>query len=288
MIKSIRISNRITNREGSFKQYLNEISEIGVFTPEEEYECAKRASDGDEEAIEELIKHNLRFVVSVAKQYENQNVTLEDLVNEGNIGLILAVQNYKPSTGFKFITYAVWWIRKLILEYLGKNSKMIRLPANRVNEISKYNQEINKLEQKYGRNIGAFELLDELSEGKTDDEILELSKDISQLETIVSFKLDSLDCPVNEDSEISFYEKLSDTKIKSTDFLVNEADLKSRINLALNILKPRDREIMVRIFGLNGHEEMPLKDIGEDFGLTTEMIRQIKIKSLKKIKNMFV
>jgi RNA polymerase primary sigma factor len=282
MMKALRISTKITNRDsGSFKQYLNEIASIEMFTPEEETICAQKAASGDKEAFDEMVRRNLRFVVSVAKQYERTDIPLEDLVNEGNIGLIMAVKAYRPNTGFKFITCAVHWIRKMILEYLAKHGRIVRLPSNKITGLSKYNQKAIQLEQKYGRTVDSSEIAKELS--KT----MELSE-INDLEGISSMHFESLDNMVNEnESGASMYEMVSDNNIKPTDHLVTDADLKLRISRAMTVLKPRDRNIMISLFGLDGGTPMTLKEVGEKVGLTREMVRQIRERSLKALHSSF-
>lgn len=279
-MKSLRINQRFTNKESnSFKQYLNEISEIKMFSPQEELECSIKASNGDRRAIDELIKRNLRFVVSVAKQYETPNVPLEDLVNEGNIGLMMAVENYKPNTGFKFITYAVFWVRKLILEYLAKNSRLVRIPSNKVNGISKLNQYINHLEQKLGKSVDISELVEEYGN--------EISKEeISELQNLSTFKFDSLDNTLNDtENSLTLAEIISDNNIDPSDYLVSSQYDKKAIDKLLNNLKPRDKQIMIALFGLDGSAPLTLKEVGEEVGLTREMVRQIRKKSLEKLKN---
>lgn len=282
-MRSIRISSKITNRESnSLKNYLNDISAITMFTPEEEAECAKKASNGDRKAIDELIKRNLRFVVSIAKQYESTNCSLEDLINEGNIGLTIAAEKYNVTTGFKFISYAVFWIRKLMLEYIAKNGRLVRIPSNKVNNLFKFNQKINELEQKYGRNIQLSELIDELGSIMSIDEIREL-------ENISSTKFDSLDEYIGDgDSKVSLYEMVSDEFISPTDHQTNQSDLKKQLYKSLDTLKPRDKNIMISLFGLDGSTPLTLKEVGEQVGLTREMVRQIKEKSLKTIKKSFI
>ena len=161
-MKQLKISTKLTNRDiHSFNQYLKEISDIDVFTPEQEAICTEKACKGDQDAIDELVRRNLRFVVSVAKQYATPMNPLEDLVNEGNIGLMLAAQKFRPEMGFKFISYAVWWVRKIIMEHLTKNGRMVRLPANKVNSLSKLDKQIHLLEQKLGRNVSIIEVVEE-------------------------------------------------------------------------------------------------------------------------------
>ena len=282
-MKNIRITERFTKREtGSFKQYLNEIADIEMFTPAEEAECSLRAENGDKKAIDELVKRNLRFVVSVAKQYEAANAPLEDLVNEGNLGLIMAAQQYKVSTGFKFITYAVFWIRKMIMEYLAKNGRIVRLPSNKISGLSKLNQHIGELEQKLGRSVDLSEVIEEYGTKFSKEEI-------SELENISMLSFESLDSAMDEsEGGSNLYEIIENENASPSDHLITNQDLKKRIKNALGILKPRDRAIMVDLFGLEGNTPMSLKEVGEKVGLTREMVRQIREKSLKKLKDVYI
>jgi len=282
-MKGIRITNKITNRENdSFKKYLNEISEIKMFTPEEEAECAKRASNGDKTAIDEMVRRNLRFVVSVAKQYESPNLSLEDLVNEGNIGLILAVQHYNVSTGFKFISYAVWWVKKLIMEYVDKNSRLVRLPSNKINNLKKYNKKLYELEQKNCGVVNQSDLIDNLESIMSEDDIRDLQK-------ISTMHFDSLDEYIGDgDSKSSLYELISDDSVQPTDALLLKNDFRAQVYNILETLKPRDKKIMIALFGLDGSAPLTLKEVGEEVGLTREMVRQIKEKCLNIIKKTFV
>lgn len=282
-MKTIRITERFTKREsGSFKQYLSEIAEIEMFTPAEEAECSLRAEKGDKAAIDELVRRNLRFVVSVAKQYETSNVSLEDLVNEGNIGLIMAAQQYKANTGFKFITYAVFWIRKMIMDYLAKNSRVVRLPSNKINGLSKLNQHISKLEQKLGRSVDLSEVIEEYGTKFSKEEI-------SELENISMFSFESLDNAIDEsEGGSTLYDIIVNDNANPSDHLIATQDLKKQIKNALTVLKPRDRVIMVDLFGLEGNTPMSLKEVGDKVGLTREMVRQIREKSLKKLKDVYI
>ncbi len=281
-MKALRISTKITNREtGSFKQYLSEIADIEMFTNEEEAICAQKAALGDKAAIDEMVRRNLRFVVSVAKQYEKPDAPLEDLVNEGNIGLIMAVETYRLNTGFKFITYAVHWIRKMILEYLAKNGRIVRLPSNKITGLNKYNQKAIQLEQRHGRTVDTSEIAKELGKVMNINEVHEL-------ENIATMHFESLDSLVNEnESSVSMYEMIADDSIRPTDHLITDADLKVRISRAMTVLKPRDRNIMISLFGLDGGTPMTLKEVGEQVGLTREMVRQIRERSLKTLKISF-
>lgn len=277
-MKSIRVTQKITKKEtNSFKQYLSDISSIPMFRDEEETECCIKIKNGDLKAKEELIRRNLRFVVTIAKKYETPYLPLEDLVNEGNLGLISAVNEFNPDKGFKFITYAVWWIRKFIYEYISNTSKLIRIPCNKVSSMSKYNNKVNELEQKHGRNIDTFEALNEL------EDILS-SKEIKNFEKFLNLRVDSLDSVFTEgDSETSLYDVIVDENIKAPDFKLNQEDTKKELDSLLDILKPRDKTIMVNLFGLNGGTPMTLEQVSEQVGLTREMVRQIKEKSLKKL-----
>lgn len=279
-MKSIRIANKITKIQNqSFKQYLSDISSIKVFTSKEEEECSLRAINGDKEAANELIIRNLRFVVSIAKQYESSSAPLEDLVNEGNIGLIIASQKYNVSTGFKFISYAVYWIRKMIFEYIAKNSKLIKIPTNKINSLSKLNKQINLLEQEYGNFINIEDIIDEFNEDMTDSEIKELK-------LISSMKVDSLDIPLDEnESTNSLHDVIADDSFRPTDYILRDEDLKITLTSLLNTLKPRDRMVIINLYGLDGSTPMTLYELGEKIGLTREMIRQIKEKSLKILRN---
>jgi RNA polymerase primary sigma factor len=281
-MKSIKISERYTKREsGSFKQYLVDIANIKMFTPDEEAACSLRAESGDESAIEELVRRNLRFVVSVAKQYEAPNAPLEDLVNEGNMGLVMAAQQYKVSTGFKFITYAVHWIRKMIMEYIAKNGRMIRIPSNKINGISKLNQHYNELEQKLGRDVDLSEVIDTFGPKLSNEEI-------SELEAISSLRFESLDSAIDEsDGGSTLYDIIEDTNAQSSDHIVADQDLKRRIKSAINTLKPRDQAVMIDLFGLDGGTPMTLKEVSDKIGLTREMVRQIREKSLKKLRAVY-
>ena len=280
-MKVFRVQDRITSREtGTFKQYLNDIANIKPFTQAEEEACAMRAASGDKEAIDELVIRNLRFVVTVAKQYETATVSLEDLVNEGNIGLILAAEKYNLSTGFKFITYGVFWIRKLILEYLANHGKLVRLPSNKISNITKLNQKVIALEQKFGREVDITELENNADLGLSDEDMLDLQR-------ISRIRFESFDSPLDSDEVGSRYDVIADNNEKGADHIVIDTDLKNQINSVLNILKPRDKKIMVSLFGLDGSNPLTLKEVSEDVGLTREMVRQIKEKSLVKLRGAF-
>jgi len=275
-MKLINITNSITNRNDfSIKQFLKEISEIETFTPESEMECAIKAASGDEEAKQELVTRNLRFVVSVAKKYVTKDIPLSDLINEGAIGMTMAVERFKPETGNKFISYGVYWVRKVILEHITKYGKAVRLPSNKVSDLSKLGKRLSEMEQAKGHEVKASDAAIEL-----DDE------DFRFLDILSNYKMDSLDKQVGHDNDgSSLYELISDVNVNEPDFLVNDLDIKDEIESILSSLKPRDKRIMIAYFGLDGNYPMNLKDIGDEVGLTREMVRQVKEKSLLKLKN---
>lgn len=289
-MKQLTITTKLTNRENqSFVQYLREVSEIKVLTPEEEIVLTKKASKGDKQAIEELVKRNLRFVVSVAKQYATPQNPVEDLVNEGNIGLMIAAERFDPSTGFKFISYAVWWIRKIIMEHLSKNGRLIRLPANKINALSKLDKQINELEQKLGRSVSIREVMDNYN---VDVDVLDAlsnygksSSDLEALNMLSGYSMDSLDRELGHDEGGSTLgDNVVDDTFDTNDHNLLYDDMKIELNKVLDTLKPRDRQVMVALFGLDGSIPRTLKDVGDEIGVTREMVRQIKEKSLIKLR----
>ena len=279
-MKQLVITARVTRRESdSFQIYLKEIAQIPVFTPEEEAACALKASLGDEKAKEELINRNLRFVVSVAKQYAIAANPLEDLVNEGNIGLMKAAEKFRPEMGFKFISYGVWWIRKVILEYLAKNGRMVRLPANKINALSKLDKMITDLEQKLGRAVDIQEIITEFDKDLKD-------VDYDEINTLSTFSVDSLDREINEDENShTLGDLLADTDtFKPTEHLLADADIKANITRLLSTLTPREKTVLCSIYGLEGEPRKTLQEIGEDIGVTREMVRQIREKCFAKLR----
>lgn len=289
-MKNLVINNRVTNRENvSFNQYLKDIASIDVLTPEQETLLAEKASKGDKKAIDELVSRNLRFVVSVAKQYATPQNPLEDLVNEGNIGLIIAAEKFNPSMGFKFISYAVWWVRKIIMEHLSKHGRLVRLPSNKINSLSKLDKEISILEQKFGRTVTVQEAIDMIGDAEKFD-TTSFKKKVEEykfLDILSSYHMDSLDRDISGDdgNGTILSDTISDESIfKSTDHDINHADIKNELNKVLDTLKPRDKRVMVALFGLDGDFPRTLKDVGEEMGVTREMVRQIKEKCLGKIR----
>jgi RNA polymerase primary sigma factor len=278
-MKALKINQKITNREiSSFKQYLKEINEIPMLTPSEEAVLAEKAVNGNEAAAQELVVKNLRFVVSVAKQYATDKISLEDLVNEGNIGLIQSVSRFDPTKGYKFISFAVWRVRKLIIEYVSNYGKTVRIPANRINELSKLNKYISSVEQKNCHKPDIEEVIAEFSK--------EMSpSDFVLLDSLNNFSIDSLDREITSDEGhgTSLSDLMSDEDDNTTDYLLGNTDIKSEINVVLSILKPTNRKIMEMLFGLNGYQPMTLQEVGDEVGLTRERVRQIKEKYLKEM-----
>ncbi len=295
-MNNLTITTRLTNRENfSFKQYLREIAEIKPFTYEEETECAEKASRGDEQAREELVLRNLRFVVSVAKQYVTSQTKLEDLVNEGNIGLIMASKKFKPELGFRFISYAVWWIRKVIIEHLGNYGRIVRIPANKLNSLSKLDKQVHLLEQKLGREVSIGDIIEDFSSEmdigfsvSSNSEYKKLKDEYQFLGVLNNYAVDSLDRQVgghDNDANATLLGDILNIEdgYEPTDRNIQTNDTKKIIEYGLNKLKPRDKNIMIALFGLDGSFPKSLKDVGDEFSITREMVRQIREKSLKKL-----
>jgi len=282
-MKQLTITSKLTNRESdSFNLYLKDIYDLDVLTPIEESVLAEKAATGDKNAKDELVRRNLRFVVTVAKQLATQQVPLEDLINEGNIGLIMAAEKFKPEMGWRFLSYAVWWIRKIMYEHISKYGKMVRLPANKINGLSKLDKKIHELEQKLGRPVDIHEVISEYGEDFVSDS-LEL------LDVLNTYSMDSLDREIGGDDSnghTTLADLISDeSNYKSTDHLIVDANLKSEISRIMNTLKPREKDIMIDLYGLDGKTPMTLKEVGDKNSVTREMIRQIKEKILKTLKN---
>ena len=274
-MRQLKITKSITNRESaSLDKYLQEIGKEDLITVEEEVELAQRIRKGDQEALDKLTKANLRFVVSVAKQYQNQGLSLPDLINEGNLGLIKAAEKFDETRGFKFISYAVWWIRQSILQALAEQSRIVRLPLNQVGSLNKINKAFARFEQQHERTPSPEELANELAlpKEKVSDTLRVAGRHIS------------VDAPFADGEDNSLLDVLVNNDSPSADRgLVNES-LNKEIERALSTLATREREIIKSFFGI-GCQEMTLEEIGERFGLTRERVRQIKEKAIRKLKN---
>jgi RNA polymerase primary sigma factor len=275
-MRQLKISKQITNRESqSLDKYLQEIGKVDLITAEEEVQLAKRIQQGDQRALEKLTKANLRFVVSVAKQYQNQGLTLGDLINEGNLGLIKAGQRFDETRGFKFISYAVWWIRQSILQALAEQSRIVRLPLNRVGSLNKISKAFSVLEQQFEREPTAAELADLLDMTPTDVE-----------DTMsVSGRHISVDAPFSDGEENSLLDvMISDDTPRPDSSLMTES-LRREVERALTTLTKREADVLRFYFGLGGIAPLTLEEIGEKFLLTRERVRQIKEKSIRRLRN---
>lgn len=276
-----KVTNRYTDRStSSINKYLADISNIPMFdSADAEYEVAVRAQQGDEDAKTELVNRNLRFVVSVAKSYVKEGVSLSDLINEGNIGLIEAAERFDPSKGNRFISYAVWWIRREIMSFLGDSSTTIRIPINKREAIAKLNKRLALAEQELSRSVTYEDLIGENIEDSRD--ILENLNDISQL------TVSSMDMPLDlGDGTGSMYEIIPDDSFGDTDMLLVDNDTTEMIQQALNTLNPVDREILIRRFGLDGEPVLTLAECGKlpNINISRERVRQLEAKALKTLK----
>ncbi|MCC5931383.1 MAG: sigma-70 family RNA polymerase sigma factor [Cyclobacteriaceae bacterium] len=275
-MRQLKISKQITNRESqSLDKYLQEIGKVDLLTPDEEVELAKRIREGDQMALEKLTKANLRFVVSVAKQYQNQGLTLGDLINEGNLGLIKAAQRFDETRGFKFISYAVWWIRQSILQALAEQSRIVRLPLNRVGSLNKISKTFSELEQKYEREPSPDELADVLE--VTTSEIIDTMK--------ISGRHVSMDAPFIQGEENSLLDVLENELEETPDSGLMTDSLRREVQRALSTLTQREADVIALYFGLNGEHSMTLEEIGEKFNLTRERVRQIKEKAIRRLRH---
>ncbi|MDQ1089062.1 RNA polymerase subunit sigma [Siphonobacter sp. BAB-5385] len=275
-MRQLKISKQITNRESqSLDKYLQEIGKVDLLTPDEEVELARRIREGDQLALERLTKANLRFVVSVAKQYQNQGLSLGDLINEGNLGLIKAAQRFDETRGFKFISYAVWWIRQSILQALAEQSRIVRLPLNRVGSLNKISKTFSELEQRFEREPSPEELAEvlEISAGEVVDTLK------------ISGRHVSMDAPFVQGEENSLLDVLeNDGEDKPDSGLVNES-LRKEVQRALSTLTQREADVITLYFGLDGNHAMTLEEIGEKFNLTRERVRQIKEKAIRRLRH---
>ncbi|QNL20464.1 sigma-70 family RNA polymerase sigma factor [Hyphobacterium sp. CCMP332] len=276
-MRQLKISKTITNRESqSLEKYFQEINKVDLITPEEEVELARRIKAGDQIALEKLTKANLRFVVSVAKQYQNNNISLNDLINEGNLGLVKAAQRFDETRGFKFISYAVWWIRQSIIQALAEQSRLVRLPLNKISSLSKINKGISQMEQEFEREPTPEEL----------SEILELTTDEVKSTLKAASRSVSVDAPFQEGESNSLLDVLENADAEKTDEELEYRDsLRIETERALQTLDEREREVIKLFFGIGMERNMSLLEIGENLGLTRERVRQIKEKALRKLRS---
>ena len=278
-MRQLKITKQVTNREtASLDKYLQEIGKVDLITAEEEVELAQKIKAGSQAALEKLTKANLRFVVSVAKQYQNQGLTLPDLINEGNLGLIKAAQRFDETRGFKFISYAVWWIRQSILQALAEQARIVRLPLNKIGNINKINRAFSELEQKLERPPSADELAEVL-----DCTPQEVKQSLSQNGRHIS-----MDAPLVEgdDSSSSMYDVMgSKDSLPSPESNLVLESLRSDIRQSLKTLTPRESEVVSMFYGLEGKMPLSLEEIGDRFDLTRERVRQIKEKAIRRLKH---
>lgn len=275
-MRQLKIAKQVTNREAlSLDKYLHEIGRVDLISAEEEVELAKRIKKGDKSALERLIKANLRFVVSVAKQYQNQGLSLPDLINEGNLGLIKAAQRYDDTRGFKFISYGVWWIRQSILQALAEQARIVRLPLNKIGSITRINKTFVKLEQEFQREPTADEIA----------YLLDTSSEVVEQALKVASHHVSMDSPVHTDDGTNLYDLLLNENSPSPDQSLMDNSLKKEIDRSLSTLDEREADVIRYFYGLCGKRQHTLDEIGNEFGLTRERVRQIKEKTIKKLKN---
>lgn len=271
-----KIPKQYTNRESqSLDKYLQEIGKVELLTPEEEIDLARRIKKGDQNALEKLTKANLRFVVSVAKQYQNQGLSLGDLINEGNLGLIKAAKRFDETRGFKFISYAVWWIRQSILQALAEQSRIVRLPLNRVGALNKIGKAFSTLEQEFEREPSASELAEEL--------------DMSLFEVADTLKISgrhlSMDAPFAQGEDNRLLDVIQDERTPLPDNELMKESLSKEVERALNTLTEREAEVIRLYFGLGREHSLTLEEIGEKFQLTRERVRQIKEKAIRRLRH---
>ncbi len=275
-MRQLKISKQITNRESqSLDKYLQEIGKVDLLTPDEEVTLAQKIKQGDQIALEKLTKANLRFVVSVAKQYQNQGLSLGDLINEGNLGLIKAAQRFDETRGFKFISYAVWWIRQSILQALAEQSRIVRLPLNRVGSLNKISKTFSALEQQFEREPSPEELAEVLE--LTTNEVVDTMK--------ISGRHVSMDAPFVQGEDNTLLDVLENNGEGTPDTGLMNDSLRKEVQRALSTLTQREADVIGLYFGLNGEHPMTLEEIGEQFDLTRERVRQIKEKAIRRLRH---
>jgi RNA polymerase primary sigma factor len=277
-MRQLKITKQVTNRNTlSLDKYLHEIGKVELLSAEKEVELAKRIKKGDSEALGTLIKANLRFVVSVSKQYQNQGLSLPDLINEGNLGLIKAAERFDETRGFKFISYAVWWIRQSILQALAEQARIVRLPLNKIGSINKINKAFNKLEQEFQREPTSDEVAI-LMESRP--ELIEDAMNFSNIHV-------SMDAPLRDEEANDMYDVMLNDDSPSPDSGLMNSSLRQEIERSLATLGDREAEILRCYYGLNGYQPHTLEEIGDKFALTRERVRQIKEKAIKKLRNQY-
>lgn len=274
-MRQLKITKSITNRtERSLDKYLQEIGKEELITAEDEVELARRIKQGDQKALEKLTRANLRFVVSVAKQYQNQGLSLPDLINEGNLGLIKAAQRFDETRGFKFISYAVWWIRQSILQAIAEHSRIVRLPLNQVGSLNKLNKAFSKLEQEFEREPTEQELA----------QLMDLPEDKIKESILISGRHVSMDQPLVQGEESTLYDVMENRDSPKADEALLKESLRLEIERTLNTLTERERDIIKLYFGIGMNHGLTIDEIGEKFDLTRERVRQIKEKALKRLR----
>ncbi|PLX25266.1 MAG: RNA polymerase subunit sigma [Salinivirgaceae bacterium] len=275
-MRQLKITKQVTNRDtASLDKYLHEIGKVELLTADEEVTLARRIKKGDNDALNKLIRANLRFVVSVSKQYQNQGLSLPDLINEGNLGLIKAAQRFDETRGFKFISYAVWWIRQSILQALAEQARIVRLPLNKIGSINKINKTLNQLEQDFEREPSADEIA----------KALEISPNEVKKSMANSGRHVSMDAPISSEEEGTMYDVMQSEDTPSPDKTLINDSLRKEIDRALTTLSRREGDILRCYFGLNGQAPSTLEEIGEKFDLTRERVRQIKEKAIRRLKH---
>jgi RNA polymerase primary sigma factor len=277
-MRQLKITKSITNRESqSLEKYLQEIGKVSLITPEEEVRLAKKIKQGDQYALDKMTKANLRFVVSVAKQYQNQGLSLSDLINEGNVGLIKAAKRFDETRGFKFISYAVWWIRQSILQALAEQSRIVRLPLNKVGLTNRINKAVSQLEQELGRQPSTDELAT----------LLEMNREEIESTLSSSARHVSMDAPFSGgDDNNKLLDIMIDPNASSTDLkLVHNESLSCELKRSLSALTDRQQNVLQLFYGIGEDHPLSLEDIGERFSLTRERVRQIKDKAILKLRN---
>ena len=274
-MRQLKIAHSITNRDNtSFEKYLQDISKEQMISPEEEVELAQQIRTGNKEALDKLVKANLRFVVSVAKQYQNQGLGLQDLINEGNLGLIKAAKRFDETRGFKFISYAVWWIRQSISHAIADQSRIVRLPVNQLGAVNRIKKEVSRLEQILSRPPTIEEIAD----------VIDLAPEkIREIVKLASRHV-SMDAPVNAEDDTNFIDTFVSKDVIRTDSILIKESLEHEISQTLDVLDPREKELICMFFGIGESHEYTLDEIGEKFNLTREGARQVKEKALKKLR----